>query len=163
MVALAGVLRDITTLAGALLFVNDRVDVALAAGADGAHLGPDDIPPGAARGAVPSGFLLGASTDRPEVARRLAADGVDYIGCGTVYPTSTKADAGSAIGTEGLQRVVESVAIPVVGIGGIDATRAAEILTRTSAAGVAVVGAVMASPDPGHVVRGILQAFHDPG
>lgn len=140
---------------GALLFVNDRLDVALALGADGVHLGPDDIPVAAARRAMGPGFLIGSSTDDPEIARRLVADGADYIGCGTVYSTSTKSDAGEVIGLEGLDRVARAVAVPVIGIGGITVARAAEVAT-TSAAGIAVVGAVMAAADPGTAARGLL-------
>jgi thiamine-phosphate pyrophosphorylase len=141
--------------AGALLFVNDRVDVALALGADGAHVGPDDLPLSAVRRTVPPGFLVGTSTDDPWVARRLAAEGADYIGCGTVYPTSTKPDAGEVIGLDGLDRVARAVDVPVVGIGGITPERSAEVAT-TRAAGVAVVGAVMAADDVAAVVRGLL-------
>lgn len=177
------VVRD----AGALFFVNDRVDVALALGADGVHVGPDDVPVAGVRRAVtrarsptedgrrgqgPVGgpaegddttgggadaairsFYVGASADDPEAARRLVADGADYIGCGTVYPTGTKPDAGEVIGLAGLQSVVEAVDVPVVGIGGIDGERAAEVATRTAAAGVAVVGAVMGAEDVGETVR----------
>lgn len=139
----------------ALLFVNDRFDVALALGADGVHLGPDDVPVAAARRVVGESFFLGASTDDPDVARRLVLDGVDYIGCGAVYATSTKADAGDVIGLEGLERVARAVDVPVVGIGGITVERSAEVAT-TRAAGVAVVGAVMAAADPGAAVRGLL-------
>lgn len=175
--------------AGALFFVNDRVDVALALGADGVHVGPDDVPVAGVRRAVeragsptgagrrgqgPAGgaaegddatrggaeavrsFYVGASADDPEVARRLVDDGADYIGCGTVYPTATKPDAGEVIGLEGLQRVAEGVDVPVVGIGGIDGERAAAVATRTGAAGVAVVGAVMGAADVGDAVRRLL-------
>jgi thiamine-phosphate pyrophosphorylase len=146
---------------GALLFVNDRPDVALALGADGVHLGPDDIPVAAARRAVPSGFLIGASTDDPNVARQLVADGASYIGCGTVYATTTKPDAGDVIGLDGLDRVARAVAVPVVGIGGIDAERAAEVAARTRAAGVAVVGAVMRAADPHAAVKALLAPWGD--
>jgi thiamine-phosphate pyrophosphorylase len=148
-------LRRLTRDAGALLFVNDRVDVALALEADGAHVGPDDLPVAALRGVVPPGFLLGASADDPAVARRLVADGADYIGCGAVYVTSTKPDAGEVIGLEGLDRVARAAEAPVVGIGGVTVERSAEI-AGTRAAGVAVVGAVMGAEDPGKAVRGLL-------
>jgi thiamine-phosphate pyrophosphorylase len=141
---------------GALLFVNDRLDVALALDADGVHLGPDDVPVAAARRTAPEGLLIGASTDDPDVARQLVADGASYIGCGTVYATTTKADAGDVIGLEGLDRVARAVDIPVVGIGGIDAQRAAEVAAHTRAAGVAVVGAVMRAADVHAAVRGLL-------
>jgi len=152
------VLRRSTRAVGALLFVNDRLDVALVLGADGVHLGPDDLPVAAARAAAPPGFLIGRSADDPDVARRAVRDGADYIGCGTVYATRTKADAGDVIGLDGLARVVAAVPVPVVGIGGITPERGAEV-AATGAAGVAVVGAVMAAPDPGASVRELLAAF----
>jgi thiamine-phosphate pyrophosphorylase len=148
-------LLDLTRAAGALLFLNDRADVALALGADGVHLGPDDVPVAALRRAVPEGFLIGASADDAEVARRLVADGADYIGCGTVFATSTKPDAGDVIGLSGLERVAAAVAAPVIGIGGIDVARAAQV-AQTRAAGVAVVGAVMRAPDVEAAVQGLL-------
>ncbi len=141
--------------AGALLFVNDRVDVALALGADGVHVGPDDLPVSALRRATPPDLLIGASADDPAVARRLVADGASYIGCGAVYATSTKPDAGDVIGLDGLERVVSAVDVPVVGIGGIDVAGSAEA-AKTGAAGVAVVGAVMRARDVEVVVRALL-------
>lgn len=152
-------LRVETHRAGALLFVNDRLDVALAIEADGIHVGPDDIPVAALRRVAPQGFLLGASSDDPGSTRRLVESGADYIGCGTVYPTSTKADAGSTIGLDGLQAVASAVSVPVVGIGGIDADRATEVARHTDAAGVAVVGAVMRAPDIERVVTALLAPF----
>lgn len=156
-------LREITTDAGALLFVNDRFDVALAIGADGVHVGPDDVPVAALRKVAPPGFLIGTSTDQPEAARRLVDDGADYIGCGTVYQTSSKLDAGETIGLGGLQAVVDAVSVPVVGIGGVDADGAREIASETSAAGIAVIGAVMGAPEPATAVRDLLRPFSDRG
>ena len=156
--AVGAELRARTRAAGALLFVNDRLDVALAVDADGVHLGPDDLPVAAVRAAAPPGFLIGRSADDPEVARRSVEEGADYIGCGTVYATTTKRDAGEVIGLAGLELVVAAVPVPVVGIGGVTAERAAEV-ARTGAAGVAVVGAVMSAPDPGAAVRRMLGPF----
>ncbi|MCK7469999.1 MAG: thiamine phosphate synthase [Desulfomicrobium escambiense] len=129
------------------LFVNDRVDLALALEADGVHVGPHRPAGGRRARHPPPGFLVGRSADDPAVARLAVAEGVDYIGCGTVYATTTKADAGDVIGLEGLAAVVRAVPVPVVAIGGITVERAREI-PRTGAAGVAVVGAVMSAPDP---------------
>jgi len=165
--ALLPVVRE----ADALFFVNDRVDVGLALGADGVHVGPDDVPVAGVRAAVERArgrperparrrpFIIGASADDPEIARRLVADGADYIGCGTVYATRTKPDAGSVIGLDGLQRVVDAVDVPVVGIGGIDARRSAEIAEETRATGVAVVGAVMGAEEVGEAVRALLEPW----
>ena len=150
-------LRDITLEHGALLFVNDRMDVALASEADGVHLGPDDPTPAAVRSAVPDGFLIGFSADNPATARSAIAGGADYIGCGAVWPTSSKGDAGPAIGLDGLRRVARSVPAPVVGIGGITPGRAAPV-RATGASGVAVMGAVMSAANPGETVRRLLAA-----
>jgi thiamine-phosphate pyrophosphorylase len=155
-------LRDLTRRHDALLFVNDRVDVALAVEADGVHLGPDDLPVDAVRGVVPDGFLIGYSTDDPGEAVMAVSSGADYIGCGAVWPTGSKSDAGNAIGPEGLRAVAKSVSVPVVGIGGITADRAG-LLSDTGAAGVAVIGAVMAADDPGAEVRRLLQSFDESG
>jgi len=154
---LARHLRDLTRSAGALFFVNDRLDLALAVGADGVHLGPEDLPVAAARRLAPPGFLIGFSADDPVAAGEAVAQGADYIGCGAVYPTRTKAGAGRAIGVSRLGRVVRSVDSPVVGIGGITADRAREVFA-TGAAGCAVVSAVMASPQPDRTVRAFLDA-----
>lgn len=148
-------LRGLTHEAGSLFFVNDRLDVALAVGADGVHVGPEDIPVGAVRATVPADFLIGTSTDDPETARALAAAGADYIGCGTVYPTTSKADAGQVIGLERLEAVAISVDVPVVGIGGVTVERSTEI-AATSASGVAVIGAVVGAEDVAAAVRGLL-------
>ena len=158
MLASARRLRALTREFEALLFINDRIDVALAVDADGVHLGPDDIPVAALRSVVPPGFVIGHSTDLPEVARRAQDDGADYLGCGTVYPTSSKGDAGEVIGLGRLQEVVRSVDIPVVGIGGIDASNAAQV-AETGCAGIAVIGAVMAAPDPRTTVAELLIPF----
>lgn len=152
------ILRTATEEYGALLFVNDRLDVALALKADGIHLGPHDLPVAAVRAHAPPGFLIGRSADDPEVARQAVADGADYIGCGTVYATTTKADAGDVIGLRGLQAVVSAVSVPVVAIGGITVERAPQI-PATGAAGVAVVGSVMAAADPADAVARLREPF----
>lgn len=147
-----------TRSAGALLIVNDRLDVALAAGADGVHLGPEDPPVREVRDAVTPDFLVGYSADTPEAAVRAEENGADYVGVGAVYTTTNKADAGETLGLAGLRRVVQAVTIPVVGIGGITAERVPEV-TATGAHGIAVIGAVMASGDPAQAVRDLLTPF----
>ena len=153
---LAPILRQ----AGALFLINDRLDVALTVEADGVHVGPEDLPVAAVRAATPKRFLIGRSADHPDVARRTVADGADYIGCGTVFPTSTKPAAGDVIGVEGLRRVVEAVPVPVIGIGGITVERVRDV-AETGASGLAVVSAVMHASDPASVVRTMLQRFGD--
>jgi thiamine-phosphate pyrophosphorylase len=155
MVELARALAAGTRAAGALLFVNDRVDVALAAGADGAHLGDDDLPLAAARRITPPRFLLGRSADSPEGARAAERDGADYVGVGPVYGTASKPDAGDAIGPARIAEVAAAVRIPVVGIGGIGAANARPVI-EAGAAGVAVISAVVRAPDPEAATREIL-------
>lgn len=152
MFELAQALLQETRAAGALLFVNDRVDVALAAGADGAHIGDDDLPLAAARRMVPSGFLLGRSVETEEQAVRAEREGADYLGAGAVYPTGSKADAGTPIGTARLAAISRAVAIPTVAIGGIGVFNAAEVMAA-GAAGIAVIRAVLAAPDPRSAAR----------
>ena len=155
----ARILLPLVHAAGARLMINDRLDVALAAGADGVHLGPDDLPIAAARRIVPAGFVVGASTDDPELAVRAEADGADYIGCGAVFGTTTKPEAaGERIGTARLDAVAGAVRIPVVGIGGITPANVAQV-AATRAAGAAVVGAIMTAHDVGAVVRKLLGGF----
>jgi len=154
-------LLPLTRRAGALLFLNDRLDVALAAGADGVHLGPDDLPVAAARRAVPADFLVGFSTDDPVLARRAAADGAAYVGCGAVFGTTTKDVGNERIGPEGLRRVVQAVDVPVIGIGGVTPANVAE-LARVGAAGAAVIGAIMKAEDVAEAVRFLLAPFTPP-
>jgi thiamine-phosphate pyrophosphorylase len=152
----ARALLPLIRAAGALLFLNDRLDVALAAGADGVHLGPSDMPVSAARRVAPQHFLIGYSTDDPAAAQRAEADGASYIGCGAVFGTTTKAEAAAErIGVARLDDVARAVSIPVVGIGGITPDNVVQV-GATAAAGAAVVGAVMVAPDPAAVVRELL-------
>lgn len=132
---------------GALFLVNDRVDIALAAGADGVHLGVDDLPADAARRLLGPAALIGYSPETDADREAAEAAGIDYLGVGPVFGTTTKADAGAAIGTAGLRRVVERTTLPVVAIGGVTLANAAEALAA-GACGVAVVGAVFLADDP---------------
>jgi len=129
--------------------VNDRLDVALAAGADGVHLGPEDLPVGAARRIVSGDqLLIGSSAGTVERAERLVEAGVDYLGCGAVYDAGpSKPDASEPRGPEAIGRVASSVSVPVVGIGGIDADNAAAVV-EAGADGVAVLRAVVGRADP---------------
>ena len=157
LVELARVLATETRAAGALLFVNDRVDVAIAAGADGAHLGDDDLPIDAARRIVPPGFLLGASAATADEVLTAAALGADYVGAGPVFATASKSDAGEAIGVGRIAQLVHRSAVPVVGIGGITPANARSVI-EAGAAGVAVIAAVMRAEDPEVAARQLRQA-----
>lgn len=131
---------------GIPLIVNDRVDVALAADADGVHLGQDDMEPGPARAQLGPDRILGLSVGTPAELAVSDLSGVDYVGVGPVRATGTKADAGSAIGLEGLAAMRKRIPLPVVGIGGLDAALAGDVI-RAGADGVAVVSALCAAPD----------------
>ncbi len=135
-----------------LLIINDRMDVAIAAGAHGVHLGADDLPLAAARKIAPEGFIIGASVDTPEEAQRAEALGADYLGTGPVFPTETKKTSNPVIGPAGLEAIVKAVSIPVVGIGGIGPENVKEVMAA-GAAGAAVASAAVLSPDPEAVVR----------
>jgi thiamine-phosphate pyrophosphorylase len=151
-------LRELTTQFDALLFINDRLDVALAARADGVHLGPSDMPLAAARRVAASPFLIGWSTDDPALAALAEGAGADYIGCGAMFGTSSKDVAGERIGPDQVHRVVDAVSVPVVGIGGIDTTNVSEV-AAAGAAGAAVIRAVMTANDVAATVATLLAAF----
>lgn len=159
---LARTVRQVTHDAGVLLLVNDRLDVALAVGADGVHLGPDDLPVAHARELAPPSFLIGYSASTVRRARSAIASGADYIGCGPVFPTTTKPDAGSTIGVAQLARIAAAVDAPVVAIGGITPDYAPAAI-HAGAAGVAVISAVMKAADPWATTTELLAATEAPG
>lgn len=132
--------------AGALFIVNDRADLALAAEADGLHVGQDDLPARRARAILRPGMILGVSTHDPEQARRAVADGADYVAVGSIYSTTTKAGF-QLVGPELIRRVRPEVPVPLVGIGGITADNAGAVLAAGADA-VAVISALCAAPDP---------------
>ncbi|WP_029005955.1 thiamine phosphate synthase [Azorhizobium doebereinerae] len=131
---------------GIPLIVNDRVDVAAAVGAQGVHLGQDDIDPAAARAILGPQAIIGLSIGTLEELAASDLGPVDYVGCGPVKATGTKSDAGGAIGVEGLAFLRAHIALPMVGIGGLKAEDAADVI-RAGAEGVAVVSALCAAPD----------------
>lgn len=137
-----------------LVVVNDRLDVALAAGAGGVHLGRDDVPLAEARALAPADFLIGASAhDRGEV-EHAQRSGADYAGLGAFYPTRTK--AGAAVldpGDPAWRAPVSGLTIPVLAIGGITAGRVAEVMAVPAVSGVAVSEAIQAAPEPAEAIR----------
>ncbi len=126
--------------ARAWCLVNDRADIALAAGADGVHLGDDDLPVAAVRAMLGPDLVVGATCRDPASARRAEAEGADYLGVGPAYATTTKAGLPEPIGPGGVGRVASAVDIPVVAIGGVTCRRVGELL-EAGAHGVAVAGA----------------------
>lgn len=139
-------LRALCRDSGVLFIVNDRVDLALALGADGVHLGVDDLPVSAARKIAGDRMIIGYSPETIDDAIVAERSGADYLGVGPIFTTTTKADAGIAVGTGHLTAIVQSVSIPVVGIGGITAVNAREVIAA-GAAGVAVISAVIGARD----------------
>src|SRR5881227_1672300 len=139
-------LRALTRERGALLIVNDRVDVALTVEADGAHVGQDDMPAGLARRLLGAKRILGVSAANIEEADEAVAGGADYLGVGPIFPSPGKADAGPATGVQLLAELAKRYTIPLIAIGGITAENAAEVI-RAGAAGVAVITAVVYAED----------------
>jgi thiamine-phosphate diphosphorylase len=139
----------------ARVIVNDRLDVALAAGAAGVHLGQHDLPLGAARRIAGDAFTIGVSTHDVAEARAAADGGADYVGFGPMFATASKADTRPRRTLEDLARVRAAVAIPIVAIGGIGADSAAAVLDAGADA-VAVIGALEAAPDPAAFVARVL-------
>lgn len=135
--------------------VNDRADVALAAGAAGVHLGADDVPPRALRPALPGGFVIGASVGSDGELPN--AEGADYVGIGPVFATASKSDAGDAIGVEEFARLARLAGRPAVAIGGITAENAAALFVA-GARGVAVIRAIFAAEDPSAAARSLRRA-----
>jgi thiamine-phosphate pyrophosphorylase len=140
------------------LIINDSLTVALAAEADGLHLGQDDLPAREARAALGPERILGLSAGDLAEARRVDTALVDYVGVGPVFPTGTKADAGAAIGLEGVAALRAYFDLPLVAIGGIQEAKAADV-TRCGVDGLAVVSAICGAQDPQAAARGLRQAI----
>lgn len=140
-----------------LVVVNDRPDVAMAAGADGVHVGAEDLPVAEVRRIVGPQLIVGATARTLVEARAALADGADYVGFGPVYSTSTKEIAVEARGLPMLAEVVQGLSAPVVAIGGITLERAEEV-ARAGAAAVAVVSDVLAAADPKDRARRFAEA-----
>jgi thiamine-phosphate pyrophosphorylase len=143
---------------GVPLIVNDRIDVAMAARADGVHLGQDDMPPVIARRLVGEEMLIGLSVSDRVEADTADREIVDYCGIGSVFPTGTKSDAGEAIGPGFAQELRELVALPSVAIGGINAGNAGQ-LRGSGIEGLAVVSAICAADDPGAAAGELRRAY----
>jgi thiamine-phosphate pyrophosphorylase len=143
-------LLEVLAGTGIPLIVNDRLDVALAAGAAGVHLGQSDLPPAEARRIAGADLVIGWSvTDEAQAqqAAAMPAGTVDYLGAGPVFATATKPDAAQPIGIDRLRGIVTRSTLPIVAIGGIDPGNAGAVGT-TGVAGIAVVSAICAAPDP---------------
>ena len=143
---------------GASCIVNDRVDIALAVGATGVHLGADDLPVAVARDLIGDARTLGATARDPETARRHEAAGASYLGVGPAYSTGSKDGLPAPLGPEGIARVAAAVSIPVIAVAGVTAARVPELLSA-GAFGVAVISAVSEAHDPGAATAALLTAL----
>src|SRR5262245_5141027 len=157
LLSLAERLRDRCRAAGATFVVNDRLDLALALGADGVHLGQDDLPPAAARPLLRPGMILGLSTHSLEQARAAQAAGADYVAVGSMFHTGTKPDF-ELVGPQLVAKLRPEIRAPLIGIGGITHDNVAQVI-RAGADGVAVISAVCAAADPEAATRRFLEVI----
>lgn len=155
-------LRPLTAEAGVTLIVNDRVDVARAADADGVHLGDDDLPVEAAREQLGPDAIVGRSVSDVPAAREAVAAGADYLGVGAVYATGSKdtEPSESEVGLDTVRAVAEAVDVPFVGIGGVTPDRAADVVAA-GADGVAVISAIAGADDPEAATRALDAAVEE--
>jgi thiamine-phosphate pyrophosphorylase len=154
---LAGHIAARCRAADATCLVNDRADLAIAVGADGVHVGAEDLPVRVVRSIVGPDALVGGTAREPETARRLIREGADYLGVGPTYTTASKTGLPEPIGVAGVRAVVEAVDVPVIAISGITVHTVDEVLA-TGAWGVAVIGAIADSPDPHTATHDLLMA-----
>ena len=147
-------LKELCRAHDALLFVNDRVDIALAAGADGVHLGQKDLPISEARRIAGPGLIIGGTARTPEAALKAQEMGADYIGCGAAFDTETKGDA-VVIGPHGIRETLGAVSVPSVAIGGINSGNITK-LAGCMASGAALSGSIMHSADPRRAAADLL-------
>lgn len=147
---------------GIPLVINDRVDVALACGAEGVHLGQSDMPPDEARRLLPPQVFIGWSVETPEDIKRSALLPVDYLGVSPVFATPTKTDTKAPWGLSGLRSIRALTELPLVAIGGIQLNNAAQVMTA-GADGLAVVSAICSADDPAAAARAMLQGMKSHG
>ena len=146
--------------AGVALIVNDRADVACASGADGVHVGQSDLSVADVRAIVGPDAIVGLSVEHPDQAAAGLVVGATYVAVSPVYGTPTKTDTGPALGLEGVAAVRASCVLPIVGIGGIDVDRVAAVM-EAGADGVAVVSAILASPNVREAARALRKAVDE--
>lgn len=141
------------------LIINDRLDIAMAVGAAGVHLGQDDLPCAAARKLLGEDYIIGVSAHNPAEAKAALQSGADYLGCGAVFGTATKADV-KKLGTEGLTAICREKGLPVVGIGGVTADNYREV-RAAGADGAAIVSGILAQPDIRATVEAIARVSQE--
>lgn len=141
------------------LIINDRLDIAMAVGAAGVHLGQDDLPCAAARKLLGEDYIIGVSAHNPAEAKAALQSGADYLGCGAVFGTATKADV-QKLGTDGLAAICKAKGLPVVGIGGVTADNYREV-RAAGADGAAIVSGILAQPNIRATVEAIARVSQE--
>ena len=158
MIDTARTIRSLCAAANVSFIVNDRIDVAIAAEADGVHLGQDDFPIPLARTLLGRDKIIGGSAGNMEEARLCLSEGADYIGFGPVYPTTSKDDAGPVSGVDVLKAISEAVPLPIVAIGGVTAENIPHVV-NAGAHGIAVISAVCCQEDPTQATKALYHAL----
>jgi len=161
MIEMAAQMKRACADKGIAFIVNDRIDVAIAARADGVHLGQDDFPIPLARELLGKTRMIGGSAATLEEARKCLVDGADYVGFGPVFPTGSKDDAGPVSGMDTLRKIVGAIPLPIIAIGGIDEKNTPAVM-RAGAHGIAVISAVCCRKDPRQATRRLCEALRRP-
>ena len=159
MIEIARQMKRLCKDAGVTFIVNDRIDVAIAAEADGVHLGQDDFPIPLAREMLGESRIIGGSAATMDEARVCLSEGAEYVGFGPVYFTTSKEDAGPVSGIDILKQVVEAIPLPIIAIGSVSAENTSQVMDA-GAHGIAVISAVCCQDDPEQATRAIHLALH---
>ena len=157
---LAFEMKKITSKHDALLFINDRIDIALAVDADGVHLGTESIPLYKARTLMGPDRLIGVSCHNQVCARSAQEKGADFITFGPLFYTPSKAPYGDPVGLEKLELVTSSLSIPVFGLGGVNQTNARQVMDA-GASGISLISAIMAADEPRNAAENLLACLSD--
>lgn len=158
LLSLAHELRELTRQHAARLLINGRVDIALAVGADGAHLGVSTMGVAEARRLLGTDRLIGYSAHGVAEAERAASDGADFVTLGPIFHTPSKAAYGPPTGLTILGQAASRLTIPVFALGGVTLCHVAEVMAA-GASGIAVISAIISAPDPEHAAKTMLEAI----
>jgi thiamine-phosphate pyrophosphorylase len=156
LLAVAQEIKNVCSQKNVLLIINDALDIALAVGADGLHIGQEDLPVSVARKLAPIDMLIGCSVFTAEQAQQAVAEGADYIAVGAIFPTINKDT--TVVGLEPLRQIRRTVSVPVVGIGGINLSNLVEV-KKAGADSIAVIGAIVETDSPEKAAREIIKKF----
>jgi thiamine-phosphate pyrophosphorylase len=159
MIDVARQMKRLCLEAGVTFIVNDRIDIAIAADSDGIHLGQDDFPVPMARELLGTGKLIGGSAGNRKEARKCFHEGVDYIGFGPVYSTTSKDDAGPVCGNDIMKHLSEEISLPFIAIGGVDVEKVPDVI-GAGAYGIAVISSVCCQEDPEYATRMLREALY---